>query len=511
MHWEAVNRVLRAPMSFFDTTPLGRVINRFSKDVDTMDNLLSDSFRMFLTTFASIVGSFILAIVIFNWFAVALVPLLFGFFMASLFYRASAREIKRLDSVLRSNVFAQFGETLTGLATVRAYGEQKRFMQQNSLMIDKMNGAYFMTITNQRWLGIRLDLVGNMLILVIAILAVTSRFNVKPATTGLVLSYTMQVVGMISWMVRQFAEVENNMNATERIHHYGNLLETEAPFTLEEVQIRESWPESGEIVLQDVVMAYRHGLTPVLKGLTLHIRGGERIGIVGRTGAGKSSIMVALYRMAELRSGSITIDGMDISKMGLHSLRSKLSIIPQDPILFQGTIRSNLDPFNLHSDQAIWDALKRSQFIDATEESRSGQFALDTSVDDEGLNFSLGQRQLLAMARALLRRSKILVLDGDRPYFDLLLLMSPEATSSVDFATDSRIQQTISTEFRNTTLLTIAHRLKTIIHYDRICVMDNGQVAEFDSPVQLFRKKDGIFSNMCHRSGIRECDFAVLN
>lgn len=487
MHRSAVERVLRAPMSFFDTTPQGRIINRFSKDIDTMDNLLSDSFRMFLVTFSSIVGSFILSVVIYHYFAAALGPLLIMFYFCALYYRASAREIKRLDSVLRSNVFAQFGETLTGLSTVRAYGEQDRFIRMNFKHIDRMNGAYVLTMTNQRWLGIRLDFTGNLLILVIAILAVTSRFNVSPATTGLVLSYTMQVTGMIGWMVRQFAEVENNMNASERVYHYGNNLDNEAEFE-SKTPPPESWPAQGEIVFDKVNMAYRTGLPLVLKSLTLHIKGGERVGIVGRTGAGKSSILAALYRMSELNSGSIVIDGIDVSKIGLHELRSKLAIIPQDPVLFAGTVRSNLDPNDEYDDHAIWQALIKSHFVEGEMENNKGTLTLDSPVDDEGLNFSLGQRQLIAMARALLRRSKILVLD--------------EATSSVDFETDSLIQGAIQREFTNTTLLCIAHRLKTIIHYDRVCVMDNGAVAEFDTPKNLY-EGGGIFRSMCDRSGIQ--------
>lgn len=475
-------------MGFFDTNPQGRIINRFSKDIDTMDNLLSDSFRMFLTTFASIIGAFILSIVIYHYFAAALGPLLIMFYLFALYYRASAREIKRIDSVLRSSVFAQFGETLTGLSTVRAYGEQDRFIKLNQHYIDKMNGAYLLTITNQRWLGIRLDFTGNLLILVVAILAVTSRFNVNPSTTGLVLSYTMQVTGMIGWMVRQFAEVENNMNASERVHHYGTKLETEANLSSEKPPA-PSWPANGQIEFRDVEMSYRPGLPLVLKRLNLHITSGERVGIIGRTGAGKSSILAALYRISELTHGSIIIDGIDISSIGLHELRTKLSIIPQDPVLFAGTIRSNLDPNSEYSDHDIWQALLKSHFVTGSMSSTNDAITLDSPVEDEGLNFSLGQRQLLAMGRALLRRSKILVLD--------------EATSSIDMETDSLIQTTIQNEFRDTTLLCIAHRLKTIIQYDKICVMHEGSVAEFGTPRNLF-ENNGIFRSMCDRSGIHD-------
>jgi ABC-type multidrug transport system fused ATPase/permease subunit len=457
-------------MSFFDTTPLGRIINRFSKDVDTMDNLLSDSYRMFLMTFTMIFATFILIIAFFYWFALALGPLICGFLVAAMFYRATgtasaqtniAREVKRLDSILRSHVYAQFGETLTGLTTVRAYGKQAEFAKINEDYLDVMNRAYFMTIIDQRWLGIRLDFVGDILIFVVAILVVTSRFSVSPSIAGLVLAYCVQVVAMMGWMVRQFAEVENNMNATERVHHYATAIETEAPLDLPDRKPRESWPEKGEVVLKDVVLKYREGLPAVLKNLSLDIKGGERVGIgmfpltvlmiVGRTGAGKSSIMVALFRIVELSGGSIHIDGVDISQIGLHDLRSALAIIPQDPVLFQGTIRSNLDPFNQHDDNHLWESLRRAHLVEGDyhapvvghENDQSvSRFHLDQSVDDEGLNFSLGQRQLLAMARALVRKARIIIMD--------------EATSSVDFETDSKIQTTIKREFNGATLLVLS-------------------------------------------------------
>jgi ATP-binding cassette, subfamily C (CFTR/MRP), member 1 len=313
-----------------------------------------------------------------------------------------------------------------------------------------MNRAYYMTIIDQRWLGIRLDFVGDVLIFVVAILVVTSRFSVSPSIAGLVLAYCVQVVAMMGWMVRQFAEVENNMNATERVHHYATSIETEAPLDLPDRKPRALWPENGQVLFKDVVLRYREGLPAVLKRLNLDIEGGERIGIVGRTGAGKSSVMVALFRMVELSGGYITIDGVDVSQIGLHDLRQALAIIPQDPVLFQGTIRSNLDPFGQYDDAHLWESLRRAHLIEEGEAQPSfpansqealSRFHLDQSVDDEGLNFSLGQRQLLAMARALVRRAKIIIMD--------------EATSSVDFETDKKIQQTIKREFKGATLLVI--------------------------------------------------------
>ncbi|TGO66904.1 hypothetical protein BOTNAR_0052g00410 [Botryotinia narcissicola] len=491
---KAITKALRAPMSFFDTTPLGRITNRFSRDVDVMDNNLTDAIRMFFLTMAMIISVFALIIAYFHYFAIALAPLAILFIFAAGYYRASAREMKRFESVFRSSVFAKFSEGLSGTATIRAYGLQDRFISDLRKAIDEMDSAYFLTFSNQRWLSTRLDIIGNLLVFVTGILVITSRFSVGPSTAGLVLSYILSIVQMIQFTVRQLAEVENGMNATERIHYYGTSLEEEAP--LHTVDVRPTWPESGEIVFNNVDMRYRENLPLVLSGLSMHVKGGERIGVVGRTGAGKSSIMSTLFRLVEISGGSITVDGVDISKIGLHDLRSRLAIIPQDPTLFKGTIRSNLDPFGQHSDLELWSALRQSDLVASDsnlEDEVTGRIHLDSVVEDEGLNYSLGQRQLMALARALVRGSQIIVCD--------------EATSSVDMETDEKIQRTIQEGFRGKTLLCIAHRLKTIIGYDRICVMDKGTIAELDEPVKLW-EQGGIFRAMCDRSGIRKEDFA---
>lgn len=498
---QAVRRTLRAPMSFFDTTPLGRITNRFSRDVDVMDNNLTDAIRMYFLTLAMIISVFALIIAFFHYFAIALVPLAILFVLAASYYRASAREVKRFESVLRSVVFAKFGEGLNGVASIRAYGLRDRFITNLRDAIDEMNAAYYLTFSNQRWLSTRLDTIGNLLVFTTGILVVTSRFNVSPAISGLVLSYILSIVQMLQFTVRQLAEVENGMNAVERLEYYGTQLEEEAPEHT--IEVRPSWPENGEIIFDNVEMRYRANLPLVLKGLDMHVRGGERIGIVGRTGAGKSSIMSTLFRLVEISGGHIYIDGLDISTVGLHDLRSRLAIIPQDPTLFRGTVRSNLDPFNEHSDLDLWSALRKADLVPADaaiDDKDPTRIHLDSVVEEDGLNFSLGQRQLMALARALVRGSQIIVCD--------------EATSSVDMETDDKIQKTMAVGFRGKTLLCIAHRLRTIIGYDRICVMDAGSIAELDTPLNLW-KEGGIFRSMCDRSGIRVEDIqsamAVLN
>ncbi|KAM0788854.1 hypothetical protein ACM66B_002939 [Microbotryomycetes sp. NB124-2] len=520
LHKIAIRGVMYAPMSFFDTTPLGRIMNRFSKDCDTIDNTLNDALRMAFSTAASVLSAIILIAIVIPYFLPIVAAVLVLYFYASAFYRASAREIKRLDNFLRSSLYAHFGESLSGLATIRAYGESGKFLKKNEYYINIENRAYFLTIINQRWLGFRLDLFGSILTFVVAIFGVGTRHSISPSETGLVLSYILTIQAAFSWMVRQISEAENDMNSVERVLHYGNHLEQEAPAVIEDRRPDKEWPSQGAIEFNKVVMRYRPELPPVLKGLSLSISAGEKIGVVGRTGAGKSSIMQALFRIVELTSGSITIDGVDIAQIGLRDLREKLAIIPQDALLFNGTIRTNLDPFGQHSDLEMWDALKRAWLVDqsaglsaedkaaAVEQNRrdSGgekaaadgvvaqpnRFSLDLVIEDEGLNLSVGERSLVSLARALVRNSKIIVLD--------------EATASVDLSTDAKIQRTIREQFTDKTLLIIAHRLRTIIDCDRVLVMSDGQVAEFDTPINLFRMQDGIFASMCERSGITEQD-----
>jgi ABC-type multidrug transport system fused ATPase/permease subunit len=496
-HVQAVNRILHAPMSFFDTQPLGRIMNRFTKDSDSFDSELSDQTRLLLYSMGTIVGTFVLSIIYLPWFALALAGLSVVFLATAKFYRASARDIKRYESIGRSVVFAHFSESLSGLTTIKSYGDEDRFIKKSESAIDKMNAAYYLTVANQRWLALRLDMVAIALSLVCNFLCVTGQFHISASSVGLVVSSLIQVTGMLSMCIRQLASVENNMNSVERIIYYAEELPQEAPYRIEATKPKEDWPQQAEIEFKNATLRYQPHLPPVLKNLTLSINGSEKIGICGRTGAGKSTIMIALYRLSELSEGAIEVDGVDISTIGLQDLRKRLSIIPQDPVLFKGTVRSNIDPFGTATDVELWDALRRAWLIESQDVERvhNGQlsteqvkFHLDQNVDDDGTNFSLGERQLLALARALVRKSNILILD--------------EATSSVDFETDHKIQSTIKNEFSHCTILCIAHRLNTILGYDRILVLDAGEVAEFDDPVSLFQKSDGAFRSMCDHSGI---------
>jgi len=493
LHRKAIMRVLHAPMSLFDTTPLGRIMNRFSKDMDTCDNTLNDSLRMALSTLSQIVGSVILIAIVQQYFLIAVA----GIFMlyADFFriYRYSAREIKRLDNILRSSIYAHFSESLSGLATIRAYGEVSKFVTTNARFTDIENRAYYLTIVNQRWLGISLDFMGAILTLSVALIAVTESENINPSQIGLALSYILTIQMAFTFAVRQLAEVENDMNSVERLLHYGNELEQEAAFDVPDNKPPAGWPHAGDIEFKDVKLRYRAGLPLVLHGLSMHVKGGEKIGVVGRTGAGKSSLMQAIFRITELDSGSIAIDGFDLAKIGLNDVRRGVAIIPQDALLFSGTLRSNLDPFGEHDDHRLWDALRRSYLVERQSTTVPGEMAksrfnLDMNIEDEGNNLSAGERSLVSLARALVKDSRVVILD--------------EATASVDLATDSLIQKTIRTEFEEKTLLTIAHRLRTIISYDRVLVMDKGVIAEFAPPTELFKMTNGIFRGMCEQSSI---------
>ncbi|KAG0148314.1 hypothetical protein CROQUDRAFT_669974 [Cronartium quercuum f. sp. fusiforme G11] len=478
MHFGAFQSVLRAPLSFLDTTPLGRVLSRFSKDIDTIDNTLNDSIRMALSTFSTVFGSIILIAIVSQWFLIAVGGILVLYFMAAMYYRPSARDFKRLDNLLRSALYAHFNESLTGITTIRAYGMSAEFLKRNCQLVDYENRAYLLTVINQRWLGIRLDALGSVLVLIVAIIGVVQANSLNPSQTGLILSYILSIAQSFSWMVRQVAEVENDFNSVERLIHYEENLEQEAPAILPATDPDKSWPSQGQISASKLVMAYRPGLPPVLKGVSFEITSGQKVAIVGRTGAGKSSIMMALFRIVELESGMISIDGVDIRKIGLDRLRKALAIIPQEALLFQGTIRSNLDPFGEYDDARLWDALNRTglngpsestqaptisnstrnEGVDA-EETLNGveelrvdelgidhlnakkslemsnqlkigaldavdnageatmvikpkvRYTLDSPVDEEGANLSVGERSLVSLARALVKDSRIILLD----------------------------------------------------------------------------------------------------
>ncbi|KAF8217563.1 multidrug resistance-associated ABC transporter [Mycena galopus ATCC 62051] len=489
----ALGRVLKAPMSFFDTSPMGRIISRLSKDQDTLDGELPMMAMQFAISFCSVLGTVTLVFYVFPYLGILFVPLTVLYLLASIYYRRTSVETKRMDSLLRSALYASYSETLTGLATIRAYGEQARAIKDADHGLDMENRAKYMTISIQRWLGIRLDLFGNILVLGIALFAAGFRYTVDPSKIGVVLSYTLGVTFLLTEMVNQFAQIEQSMNAVERILHYTDLPLEAAAVTKQDPP--PSWPNKGEIQFTNVKLQYREKLPLVLDGVSFHIHPGEKIGIVGRTGAGKSSLLQALFRTVELMGGKVEIDGYDISTIGLDALRRNIALVPQDNVLFLGTLRQNIDPHKTKTDAELISLLQQAWLLprDGTRDPvAEAKFSLDVSVSDEGSNFSAGEKQLLALCRALVRDSLVIVLD--------------EATSNVDVETDAKVQRTIRTEFKHATLLCIAHRLNTIVYYDRILVMDAGKVVEFDTVLNLFDRSDSIFRSLCEQANLSRAD-----
>ncbi|KAF5542236.1 ABC transporter [Fusarium mexicanum] len=453
-------------------------------------------------------------------FAIALVFGATALWWCISYYRSSARELRRHQLILDGVVFARLNEALIGAACIRAYDRELQFVKLVHEAIDDMDSANFLTFASHNWLSVRLDNIGILLNLVTGILVVTNALPVALSISGLLLTYSMSMVGMMQVVVKYLIEVNNSMSNTERLFQYTNSLRQEAP--LDGASVRPSWPEHGAIDYEAVQMRYRPSLPLVVDNFCLKIAGGERLGIVGRTGAGKSTILSTLFRLTEISGGSITIDGINIGQIGLHRLRSALAIIPQDPTLFQGTIRSNLDPFNKHTDTELWHALREAHLLPESEKSfampegdtqtssvveredpdnnysgkpRETRVTLDTAVETEGLNFSLGQRQLIALARALLRNTRIVLVD--------------EGTSSVDPETDALVQETLATGLEGKTLIAIAHRLRTVIQYDRVCVMDKGNIVELGPPSELW-EQGGIFRAMCDSNGITREMFASV-
>ncbi|XP_037339056.2 ATP-binding cassette sub-family C member 12-like isoform X2 [Pungitius pungitius] len=576
LHDTMFKKIFASPMRFFDTTPTGRIINRFSKDQDEVDSLLPlymDPFLqysfMVLFTVATISGVFPPMIA-----AVAVIGAVFTLIL--FFSQRSIRKMKRMENVSRSPCVSLSTATLEGLSTIHAYNirdsEIKRFMS----LSDINSNHYLMFHCATRWLSFCLDSMSACMTLVVALFVViSSNESISPSLKGLALSYTIQLTGLLQYTVRQATEVEARFNCVERLQEYITGCKSEGPRHIEEAKVPADWPTSGTITFRDYEMRYRENAPIVLKGLDFAIRGGEKLGIVGRTGSGKSSLGVALFRLVEPAAGTILIDGIDITTIGLQDLRSKLSIIPQDPMLFIGTVRYNLDPFNNFNDEAIWIALEKTYMKDLISRLEGNLLA---AVTENGENFSVGERQLICMARALLRNSKVDLAEdsgtaealspalhrgtqalvsgflhpgrdaalavfqlrgggrgastrrqrrltsrrfipplpprncwrflpvpltdftsaGRRIGSSLLqqIIILDEATASIDAQTDACIQKTINKAFQDCTMLTIAHRINTVIHSDRILVMENGKVAEFDKPEVLRQRPDSRFTSL---------------
>ncbi|KAJ3489903.1 hypothetical protein NLG97_g5894 [Lecanicillium saksenae] len=493
--------VVRTPLRWLDTVPVGRVLNRMTADFDVIDTRLSFSISFFIGRCLAIIAVCAASTLVTPLVLPLALLLIVGAGFIGKKYMDGARPMKRLESNSKSPVFELFNTTLAGVSTLRAFQKNKDYVKRMHYHLDTWNTNKVHFWIFNRWMGIRMAAIGTVFTTCVGVVIILTKTNASMA--GFAMSFALDFANTILFAIRAYAGLELDMNAAERVVEYSEL-KTEKQ---DGAEPPAAWPTSGTVEMKDVVVGYADDLPAVLKGVSFSVKNNERVGVIGRTGAGKSSMTLALFRFLEARSGSIIIDGVDISKIDLHSLRSRLAIIPQDPVLFSGTIRSNLDPFEKYTDEELRECLQRVHLIDsqpvtpANEPASSSNSTvapqnanifrdLNSGISESGGNLSQGQRQLLCIARAIVARPKIMVLD--------------EATSAVDMATDALIQRSIREEFDNSTLLVIAHRLSTIADFDKILVLSEGTVAEYGSPKELWETEGSIFRDMCEHSGEKD-------
>ena len=500
LHESMAKSVIKSPMIFFETTPVGRIINRFSSDMDAVDSSLQYIFSFFFKSILTYLVTVILVGYNMPWFLVFNMFLLGIYIYYQTFYIVLSRELKRLISISYSPIMSLMSESLNGYSIIDAYDHFERFIYLNYEKIQYNIDFVFNFRSTNRWLSVRLQTIGATIVLATAMLTLATMNTKKQLSSGMVgllMSYSLEVTGSLTWIVRTTVMIETNIVSVERIVEYCEL-PSEAQSINPEKRPDKNWPSRGSIEFKDYSTKYRENLDPVLKDINVKIEPCEKVGIVGRTGAGKSTLSLALFRILEPTEGKIIIDGINISDLGLFDLRSHLAIIPQDAQAFEGTVKTNLDPFNRYSEDELKKAVELAHLKphlekmlenepSDSEESCDIKDILDVKINENGSNLSVGQRQLLCLARALLNRSKILVLD--------------EATASIDMETDKIIQDTIRREFKDRTILTIAHRIDTVLDSDKIIVLDEGSVKEFDSPSKLLSNKASIFYSLCEKGG----------
>jgi len=502
LHNTLFNRVIRAPMSFFSLTPLGGIINSFSKDQDFVDEGLPDTLQLTMIYFLILMTTVILVSVVLPLYALVIVLLLGSFVLFTLFYIKTAIRVKILVSNSAAPVMDLVSETLDGISVIRAFSAQAFFRYDCLLRLDRNHVAMFTQDQLQLWLAFHVDFIGALLVFLTALYCFLARNDIDSSAAGLAISNSIQKLIFFSWMVRGTADSLSLFNSVDRIYKYITNTSQEAdqavvPYlnqvdvTLSEAEqpkliLPNNWPNQGSIEFQDVVMSYLPTLPPALNGVSFKIQPGEKVGIVGRTGSGKSTTLICLFRLVEASQGKVFVDDIDVGLLNLQQLRASLAILPQEPVMFTGTIRYNIDPFYRHSDEELWKALELSHLSDWV---RSLPNTIDTFL--QASSVSLGQKQLVCLARAALNKSAILCLD--------------EATAALDLATDALIQRTLETSdvFKHRTILTVAHRLDTIIKSDKILAMDAGRVVEFDTPYNLLQKPDSFFYQLVDQAGDR--------
>ncbi|XP_043757805.1 ATP-binding cassette sub-family C member 8 isoform X4 [Cervus elaphus] len=480
LHRSLLNQIILAPMRFFETTPLGSILNRFSSDCNTIDQHIPSTLECLSRSTLLCVSALAVISYVTPVFLVALLPLAVVCYFIQKYFRVASRDLQQLDDTTQLPLLSHFAETVEGLTTIRAFRYEARFQQKLLEYTDSNNiASLFLTAAN-RWLEVRMEYIGACVVLIAAVTSISNSLH-KELSAGLVglgLTYALMVSNYLNWMVRNLADMELQLGAVKRIH---GLLKTEAESyegLLAPSLIPKNWPDQGKIQIQNLSVRYDSSLKPVLKHVNALISPGQKIGICGRTGSGKSSFSLAFFRMVDMFEGRIIIDGIDISKLPLHTLRSRLSIILQDPVLFSGTIRFNLDPERKCSDSTLWEALEIAQLKLVVKALPGG---LDAIITEGGENFSQGQRQLFCLARAFVRKTSIFIMD--------------EATASIDMATENILQKVVMTAFADRTVVTIAHRVHTILSADLVIVLKRGAILEFDKPEKLLSRKDSVFAS----------------
>uniref|UniRef100_A0A669CWX1 ATP-binding cassette, sub-family C (CFTR/MRP), member 8 n=1 Tax=Oreochromis niloticus TaxID=8128 RepID=A0A669CWX1_ORENI len=480
LHHNLLNKIILAPMRLFETTPLGSILNRFSTDTNTIDQHIPTTLECLSRSTLLCVSALGVISYVTPVFLIALLPLAVTCYFIQKYFRMASRDLQQLEDSTQLPLLSHFSETVEGLTTIRALRYEPRFRQRLLQFTDANNiASLFLTAAN-RWLEVRMEYIGACVVLVAAVASITNSLydQLSPGLVGLGLTYALMVSNYMNWMVRNLADMEVQLGSVKRIN---GLLKTE-PENYEGLltvsQVPDGWPRQGEIKIQNLSVRYDATLKPVLKNVNAHINPGQKVGICGRTGSGKSSFSLAFFRMVDMFEGRIVIDNIDISKLPLQTLRSRLSIILQDPILFSGTIRFNLDPEMKATDEMLWEALEIAQLKPVVKSLPGG---LDAIVTEGGENFSQGQRQLFCLARAFVRKSSILIMD--------------EATASIDMATESILQKVVMTAFADRTVVIIAHRVHTILNADLVIVMKRGIILEYDRPQALLDKEDSVFAS----------------
>uniref|UniRef100_A0A0D9WR94 Uncharacterized protein n=1 Tax=Leersia perrieri TaxID=77586 RepID=A0A0D9WR94_9ORYZ len=474
-----MDSVFKAPMSFFDSTPVGRILTRASSDLSILDFDIPYSVAYVVVGISELVTTILVMGAVTWQVLIVAIPVTIVVAYVQRHYVASARDLARINGTTKAPVMNYAAESILGVVTIRAFAATDRFIQNNLQLIDTDATLFFHTVAAQEWVLLRVEALQCLTILTGALLLVLSPPGaISPGFAGLSLSFALSLTAVQVFLTRFYSYMENYIISVERIKQYMHL-PSEPPAIIPENRPPTSWPQEGQIELQDLKVRYRPDMPLVLKGITCTFSAGNKIGVVGRTGSGKSTLISSLFRLVDPTGGRILIDKLDICSIGLKDLRTKLSIIPQEPTLFRGTVRNNLDPLGLHSDEEMWEALERCQLHTTI---RSTPALLDTVVSDDGNNWSVGQRQLFCLGRVLLRRNKILVLD--------------EATASIDSATDAILQRVIRQQFSSCTVVTIAHRVPTVTDSDRVMVLSYGKLVEYDTPAKLLEDKQSAFAKL---------------